>query len=214
MPRKPRFAPPGHYLHLTQRGNYRQTTFHSDADRRIFLDLLSLHAERQQIDILAFCLMPNHYHLLARAHQPLAISRFMQSLNGRYSTYLNGRFTRHGRLWQSRFYSCPLNYGHLFAALRYVECNPLRARMVDDAARFPWSSAPYHAGLATPPEWLDMETFRLLATPSDWPAILSAPQPRAERSLLRRATHSGVPSLYFTNASPTNSCNNGVTGYG
>ena len=189
MPRKPRFAPPGHYLHLTQRGNFGQPVFFSDGDRHVFLKLLAHHAELRAIDILAYCLMPNHYHILARGSQPLAISRFMQSLNGRYSAYINGRLVRKGRLWEGRYFSCLLGYGHLFAALRYVECNPLRARMVDNAADFPWSSAPFHTSRATPPSWLDMETFQLLATPSDWPQILAAHQPRAEQSEIRRATH-------------------------
>ncbi|MBL8239114.1 MAG: transposase [Bryobacterales bacterium] len=184
MPRKPRFAPPGHYLHLTQRGNYGQPTFHTDADRRVFLQLVSEYAQLRQISILAYCLMPNHYHILARATHAGDIPRFMQGVNGRYSAYLHGRLVRKGRLWQSRYYSCVLGFGHLFAALRYVECNPLRARMVDNAVTFPWSSATFHTTRAAPPPWLDMDTFRQLADPADWPSVLATPQPRAEHTLI------------------------------
>ena len=198
MPRRPRFAPPGYYLHLTQRGNYRQQTFFTDKDRTTFLNLLAHYANLAQVDILAYCLMPNHYHLLACGHAEHSIPRFMQGLNGRYSAYLNGRLTRTGRLWQTRYYSCLLEYGHLFSALRYVECNPVRAHLAPHAADYPWSSAPIHCHRRPAPPWLDLPTFQSLADPSDWPAILAADQPRTECNHLRRATISELPL-----ASPT-----------
>lgn len=177
MPRKPRFTPPGHYLHLTQRGNYGQPTFYTDADRRIFLQLVSQYAQLRQVSILAYCLMPNHYHILARAGHPDDIPRFMQGVNGRYSAYLHGRLVRKGRLWQARYYSCVLGFGHLFSALRYVERNPLRARMVDNAATYPWSSAPFHTTRATPPTWLDMDTFPNSPIRPTGPASSPPPNP-------------------------------------
>ncbi len=103
MPRKPRFAPPGYFLHLTQRGNYRQRTFHSHHDHLKFLDLLASHADDREVDILAYCLMSNHFHLIARGHGIDSIPRFIQGLNGQYAQYLRGRLSRRGRLWQARY---------------------------------------------------------------------------------------------------------------
>jgi putative transposase len=188
MPRKPRFAPPGFYLHITQRGNYRQTTFFSDNDRHTFLNLLVRNAQLTHSDILAFCLMPNHYHLLARGNEPNSISNFMRNLNGQYSSYLHGRLVRTGRLWQSRFYACVLQHSHLLSALRYVELNPVRALLTTNPALYPWSSAPFHTGLKPTPPWLDNATFQLLATPADWPNILATSQSLLEQNQIRNAT--------------------------
>lgn len=185
MPRKPRFAPPGHYLHITQRGNYGQRTFYTKADHSVFLDLLIRTATASNIDVLAYCLMPNHYHLIARPNEPHAISHAMRDINGPYSRYLHGRLTRTGRLWQDRFYACLLGHTHLLSALRYVEQNPVRAHMVDDPFQYPWSSANSHS----PNTWLDDETFRLLVSPEDWPQILAGPQPKKECATIRRTTH-------------------------
>ena len=128
MPRKPRFAPPGFYLHITQRGNYRQRTFYSDRDHALFQELLALHADARKIDILAYCQMSNHFHLIARGYNDGSVSRFMQSLTGQYAQQLHGRLCRRGRFWQDRFYSCVLSETHLELALRYVELNPVRAK--------------------------------------------------------------------------------------
>lgn len=185
MPRRPRFAPPGYYLHITQRGNYRQPTFHADRDRHLFLDLLARHSATRNVDVLAYCLMPNHYHLLARANEVNAIPRLMQAVNGQYATYLHGRLVRSGRLWQNRYYSCVLQHTHLLAALRYVELNPVRARIVDNPFRYPWSSATAH----TPESWLDHDTFKRLVTPQDWPQILATAQTRHETAARRHATN-------------------------
>ena len=80
MPRKARFAPPGYWLHLTQRGNNQQRIFASDADRQYFLRLLETHSEQRGVRIAAYTLMSNHFHLVAVGDQPDAISLFMMSM--------------------------------------------------------------------------------------------------------------------------------------
>ena len=87
MPRKARFAPPGYWLHLTQRGNNQQRIFASHADRQYFLQLLETHSEQRAVRIAAYTLMSNHFHLVAVGDQPDAISLFMMDVNGRYATY-------------------------------------------------------------------------------------------------------------------------------
>ena len=196
MPRKLRFAPPGYYCHITQRGNYGQETFFSDSDRRLFLNLLGHHADARQVDVLAYCLMSNHFHLIARGTQDGGISRFMQGLNGQYAQLIHGRLSRRGRLWQERFYSCVLDGAHLRSALRYVELNPVRAGMAADACRYPWSSAVFHAGSATAlatPRWLDMRTFDELYTVAEWRAYLAEGGSRVEHAAIRGATQRATP---------------------
>jgi putative transposase len=193
MARKRRFAPPGFFNHITQRGNYRQRTFFSRHDHLTFLDLLDHHAAARQVDVLAYCLMPNHFHLIARGHQPNSISLFMQGLNGQYAQYLHARLNRRGRLWQERFYSSALSNSHLFAALRYVELNPVRAGLTKDATTHIWSSAAAHTGKRPAPTWLDSATFDALFSAHEWSQHLADGQPRSERALMRAATQWEVP---------------------
>src|SRR2546423_537060 len=127
MPRQLRFAPPGYNLHVTQRGNYRQQTFFTSSDYWVFLGLVSRYAPATSVDILAYCLMSNHFHLILRGHHADSIPQFMQAINGNYARYMHERLIRRGRFWQGRYYCCVLDNAHLVAALRYVELNPVRA---------------------------------------------------------------------------------------
>ena len=82
--------------------------------------------------------MSNHFHLVAVGDQPDAISLFMMDVNGRYATYRHALERRSGKFWQGRFYSCVLDDAHWETALRYVELNPIRARIVDRVEDFRW----------------------------------------------------------------------------
>ena len=188
MPRKNRFAPPGYWLHITQRGNDRQRVFLSDADRQYFLDLLAARSQERGVRVAAYTLMSNHFHLVAIGDQTDAISLFMMDLSGLYATYRNAVHRHTGHLWQSRFYSAVLDSDHWATALRYVELNPVRARMVGRAEDHVWSSARSHLGLAPTPGWLDTEQFhRHWPTPDDWRNSLGTLTSR-EAAALRIAT--------------------------
>ena len=196
MPRKPRFAPAGYYLHLTQRGNYRQPTYHCDLDHHIFQQILTEHAEARKIQVLAYCQMTNHYHLIARSQEPGGISAFMRDLNGGYARYLHGRLGRRGRLWQDRYYASVLSTSHLIRAMRYVELNPVRANLVPLAVDYPWSSAKLHSGLTGPESELlcmDHETFAFYYPPQDWREFLQACETRHETSAIRHALRAELP---------------------
>ena len=110
MPRRLRFAPPGYWLHLTQRGNNKQSVFAADEDRHHFLNLVGTLSEERPFRVAAYTLMTNHFHLVAVGDRTDAISLFMMDLNGQYATYGNAtqRTTRCtiGHVWQHRFYSC------------------------------------------------------------------------------------------------------------
>ncbi len=188
MPRKARFAPPGYWLHLTQRGNNQQRIFASDADRQYFLQLLETHSEQRAVRIAAYTLMSNHFHLVAVGDRPDAISLFMMDVNGRYATYRHALERRSGRFWQGRFYSCVLDDAHWETALRYVELNPIRARIVDWVEDFRWSSARAHLGLEPSPAWLDTGEFhRRWADAAEWQDSLDT-LTRREAAELRMAT--------------------------
>ena len=163
-------------LHLTQRGNYRQPVLCSDEDRTELLTLLDHHADLRQVLVHGYTLMSNHIHLVVTGQAEEGVSRFMQHLTGQYAQYLHGRLNRRGRLWQSRFYSWVLEAPHFLAALAYVDLNPVRARIVTQATEDTWSSAAAHAGLSTPPSWLDLETLHRQISPDEWRDRLGQPQ--------------------------------------
>jgi putative transposase len=188
LARRLRFAPPGYWLHLTQRGNNRQKTFTSDADREFFLNLLDTHSAEREVRIAGYALMSNHFHLIAAGDRPDAISLFMMDVNGRYATYRNATQRTRGHIWQDRFFSCVLDDAHWATALRYVELNAVRARIVKQAEADRWSSARIHLGLESPPAWLDTEEFqRRWPTPLAWRESLNT-LTRREVAAIRRAT--------------------------
>ena len=109
MARRLRFAPPGYWLHLTQRGNNQQLVFSSDADRQYFLGLLESRSEEREVRIAAYTLMTNHFHIVAAGDQVDAISLFMMDVNCQYAIYRNATQRTTGHIWQHRFYSCVLD---------------------------------------------------------------------------------------------------------
>jgi len=128
MPRVARVVIPNLAHHLTQRGNNRQAVFFTDDDRRFYLDLLGDMARAEGVEIVAWCLMTNHGHLIAVPAEPAALERAVGQTHWRYAQAINRLHVRSGHLWQGRFFSCPLDDEHLVAAVRYVERNPVRGR--------------------------------------------------------------------------------------
>ena len=144
MPRFPRVVIPGCPHHLIQRGNRRQRVFFCDEDRAFFLTLLGREAEKRGIAIWAFCLMENHFHLVAVPTRPDSFARGLGEAQRRYTLVINTREGWKGFLFQGRFLSYPLDEDHQYAAIRYVERNPVRAGMVVRAEDYEWSSARAH----------------------------------------------------------------------
>ena len=188
MARKLRFAPPGYWLHLTQRGNNQQPVFSSDADRQYFLGLLESRSEEREVRVAAYTLMTNHFHIVAAGDQVDAISLFMMDVNGQYAIYRNATQRTSGHVWQHRFYSCVLDDAHWETALRYVELNAVRGRLAKKPEDYRWSSARSHLGLTPPVEWLDKDRFQgRWPTPAAWRDSLCT-LTRREAAALRRAT--------------------------
>ncbi len=124
--------------HVTQRGNNRQQVFFSDAQRRFYLTLLAEHAERNRLTVLGYCLMPNHVHAVVVPMAETAMAKAFGRTHNIYARHLNALRRRSGHLWQNRFYSAPLDRSHLLRALRYVDLNPVRARLVERAEDYRW----------------------------------------------------------------------------
>jgi len=144
MPRRSRCLLPGIACHVTQRGVDRRETFSSGDDRHTYIDLLRQNLPDDGVRILGYCLMSNHVHLIAVPERADSMSVLLRRVHGRYAQYYNARTGRMGHLWQNRFFSCMLAPDHLWAALAYIERNPMRARLVRRPADYLWSSAIAH----------------------------------------------------------------------
>lgn len=194
MPRRPRIVIPNCPHHITQRGNNRQDVFFSDSDRALYLTLLKKHSAAHQVDILGYCLMSNHVHIVASPATPSALSRAIGLTHNDYSRYLHIRRAESGHLWQNRFYSCPVEARYLSAVLAYVERNPVRANLVASAADWSWSSAQTHTAPTTPQTWLNLEAWSANWTPTLWRTALEHGLAEADlRARVLEATRTGHP---------------------
>jgi putative transposase len=144
MPRIARAVAVGFPHHVTQRGNYRQSVFSSVKDHLRYLEWLKEYAQEYSVNIWAYCLMKNHVHFIAVPLKEDSLSKTFKLLHMRYSRYINEKKKTNGHLWQGRFFSCVLDERHVYAALRYIENNPVRAGLVKRADDYRWSSARAH----------------------------------------------------------------------
>ena len=193
MPRVVRVIAPGVPHHITQRGNYGQTVFHRNEDRRFYLTLLTEFLPHYGITLEAYCLMSNHVHLIVTPHDQNGISRALQRIHSEYARSLHLRLRQTGHLWQARFHSVALDEEHFWAAMLYVERNPVRAGLVEHPSQWPWSSAPAHLGLA-PSGIVSLVRWRSHFDATRWNNWLASHSPAAaldER--IRHATLSGFP---------------------
>jgi putative transposase len=150
MARLPRFDLPGIPQHVVQRGNNRLPCFLDDEDRRRYLTLLREALLATGVRLHAYVLMDNHVHLLLTPPAIGATAAFMQKLGRQYVGQFNARHCRTGTLWEGR-YKAGLIEGdtHLLRCMRYIDLNPVRARMTDDPRAFRWSSAASLCGSGT-----------------------------------------------------------------
>jgi putative transposase len=160
MPRQPRASVGGVIYHCLNRGNGRQALFHSPAEYDTFVEILDQAQEQVEVEMLGFCLMPDHWHLVLKPKRDGDLSRFMswvcvthvrrhQSANDIYGS---------GHLYQGRYRSFPVKDDrHLLTVMRFVESNPMRSKKVRKPEKWQWSSLAVRA--------LDKATVKLAAWP-------------------------------------------------
>lgn len=147
MPRRARLRLAGLPLHLIQRGNNRGACFFTEDDRSIYLHHLGLLSVKFGCAVHAYVLMTNHVHLMLSPRAPDGASLLMKHLGQRYVQYVNRAYRRSGTLWEGRFRSSLVqNEGYLLRCYRYIEMNPVRARIVDHPAEYRWTSFRVNAG--------------------------------------------------------------------
>ncbi len=144
MARYARIIVPGAPHHVTQRGNRREPIFFEDGDQEVYRDLLAEQAARHRVDVWAYCLMPNHVHLILTPSDELGLGRAVGESHRRYTNFINARGRWTGHLFQSRFASVVMDEAHLREAVRYVSLNPVRARLCGKAEDWAWSSVRAH----------------------------------------------------------------------
>jgi putative transposase len=149
MARLPRLYIPGLPTHIRCRGNDKQPIVHSNGDRIFLHRCLAEACRRHQVQVHAYVLMDNHFHLLATGQHRDSVARAIQCVGRRYVSYFNYLYGRTGTLWEGRYRSCPVQSERYFLdCQRYIELNPVRAGLVDRAAGHLWSSHRKHLGIA------------------------------------------------------------------
>ena len=189
MPRQARLVVPNVALHVVQRGHDRRDCFRHDTDYLVYLSNLRDLSASTGCALHAYCLMTNHVHLLLTPRSARGCALLMRSLGQRYVQYFNRRYARRGTLWEGRFRSCLVDSAlYVIACHRYIELNPVRARMVTSPSAYKWSSYAGNAGdvpnrLLTPhAEYLALASdpttrctaYRDLLAVADEPAFLAA----------------------------------------
>lgn len=192
MPRIARVVAVNLPHHVTQRGNNQQEVFAEKEDYELYLSWLGEYSRKASLEIWAYCLMTNHVHFVVVPRKHDSMARTFDTLHTRYSQYFNRKTHQRGHLWQSRFYSCVLDERHLYAAVRYVEKNPVRAGLVNYAEYYPWSSAPVHVS-KLPTKLLYMDC-PLIQNITNWAEFLSGQEDQKVLESLRDNTISGRPS--------------------
>lgn len=144
MPRIARVVVPDVPHHVTQRGNRREPIFFRPGDQALYRRLLAEQTRRRGVEVWAYCLMPNHVHLILTPSDEVGLGLAVGEAHRRYTSFVNARAGWTGHLFQARFASVPMDEAHLIAAARYVTMNPVRARLAARAEDWPWSSARAH----------------------------------------------------------------------
>ncbi len=193
MPRTARIVVPDYPFHITQRGNNRQDIFSDDKDRGKYISYLNDYSKEYKLDILAYCLMTNHVHFIAVPEMEESLAKTFSSTHHRYSQYYNKKMKSSGHLWQGRFYSCLLDENHFMAAMRYVERNPVRAKMVKKPWEYRWSSAAYHTGRAEMEVKLGNIDKHIDITNEQWEEYLLENDEKEDLQTIRESTMKGIP---------------------
>jgi putative transposase len=198
MPRTNRIAPGGWVFHVLNRGNARMRIFDKEGDYAAFEGLLGETLQRFDMRLAAYCLLPNHWHLVLWPRHDGDLGRFMHRLTVTHVRrwHLHRHSVGHGHLYQGLYKSFPIQQDeHFLTVCRYVERNALRANLVERAEEWPWSSlavrrmTPAQVVRESKPELADWPLQR----PRQWLRLVNEPQSAAEEESLRLAAQRGQP---------------------
>lgn len=190
MARIARVVVPGVPHHVTQRGNRREPIFFEDADYRLYRCLIAAAAQRAGAEIWAYCLMPNHVHLIVTPADADGLRSTFADAHRRYTSMVNARFGWTGHLFQGRFGAVAMDEAHFLAAARYIARYPMAAGLVGAAADWPWSSARAH--LAGRDDEL-VRVAPLLDRVPNFAEFIAGPPDQAEETSLERGQAIGRP---------------------
>ena len=193
MPRTARIVVPDIPHHITQRGNNRQDVFFVDDDRWFYLELLNNYARKFALEILGYCLMTNHVHIIAVPKNEDSLAKAVGRTNLIHAQYINRLHNRSGHLWQNRFFSCPLGPRHFFKALCYIERNPVRSKMTRFAWQYQWSSAAAHTGKNDPAGIIDPALWREISSGINYKDMLTHAEDKEELQKIRTCLNVGRP---------------------
>jgi putative transposase len=190
MPRTARASVGDVCYHVINRGNAHGEVFHKDDDFAAFVTLVHQACERLPMRVLAYCLMPNHFHLVLWPFGDGDLSRWMQWLTTSHVRRYHRHYQGSGHVWQGRFKAFPIQQdSHLLTVLRYVERNPIRANLVRRAEHWAWSSAAMWRREELP-TWLQVGPVRYSG---NWLTWVNRPQTDAEEAALRKCIDRGSP---------------------
>lgn len=192
MPRPPRQSVAGICYHVLNRGNAQMRIFHKDGDYEAFLALIGEACQRRPMSVLAYCLMPNHFHFVVEPREDGDLSPWMQWLMTAHVRRYHRHHESSGHVWQGRFKSFPIEADdHLLTVLRYVERNPLRSGLAERAESWPWSSLQWWARSSNKrPEWLCAGP---VDRPRNWLKRVNQPETDDELSDLGQCLQRGRP---------------------
>lgn len=190
MARLARVVAAGLPHHVTQRGNRRQQVFFSDEDYATYRALLAESCAAAGVAVWAYCLMPNHVHLILVPRDPDGLRAALGEAHRRYTRHVNFREGWRGYLWQGRFASFPMDEPYLLAAARYVELNPVRAGLARRARDWRWSSARAHFSAR---DDALVRVRPLLDLAPDWAAFLATGLSAKDHAAIRAGERTGRP---------------------
>jgi len=177
--------------HITQRGNRRQQTFFCNADYELYVALMHRWCREHGVGIWAYCLIPNHVHLVAVPEEENSLARAIGEAHRRYTQLVNAREGWRGHLWQGRFASYVMDERHLLTCVRYVETNPVRAGLVAEATEWRWSSASAHT-VCRDDQLVTVRPMLEIVGP-DWASFLNEGTTDEDQEVLREHERTGRP---------------------
>lgn len=191
MARQARVTLAGIPHHVSQRGNRGEPVFFEKADFESYRAFMAAQCAEHNIEIWAYCLLPNQIHLIAQPHRPDDLARAIGEAHRRYTCYINEKKAWRGHLFQDRFDSYAMDEGALTDAAHFIETLPVMARIAPKAGNYLWSSAKAH--LQNRDDSFVVPQKPLLDRVSDWEAFLSMPLPRKIMDDIARHLQTGRP---------------------